>query len=233
MSATAGQEVIRLLYTEDSPWSGGRKEGERDEDSARSERRDERLAAFDVAVAEIAALVLPVYRTSEDWLERTRTSLLALLGAFDEHPETARLLISDSIAWGPEVLERRGELLEVLAAALDDPRGKVDPVAPLPEIAGENLVGASLSWIHARLQGGSEGESGKFVELAPSLISMIVHTYLGAEAAQRELERPLTGLGVELVERERRDPIVSPDAVSAQGSKPSQPSISRLRATRS
>jgi hypothetical protein len=207
--------VIRLLYTEDLPRSGGGEEGERDKDSLRAERRDERLAAFDAAIAEIAARVLPAYRASEDWLERTRASLLALLRAFDEQPETARLLISDSIAWGPELLERRGELLEVLAEALDDPRGKLDPVGPLPEIAGENLVGASLSWIHARLQ----GESGRFVELAPSLMSMIVHTYLGTEAAQRELERPLTGLGVEVATRE------------SVGQPPAQAPISRLRAT--
>jgi hypothetical protein len=215
MSAEAGQEVIRLLYTEDSPRSGGSEEGERDEDSLRAERRDERLVAFDAAVGEIAAPVVSAHRASEDWLECTRASLLALLAAFDERPETARLLISDSIAWGPEVLERRGELLEVLAEALDDPRGKLDAVEPLPEIAGENLVGASLSWIHARLQGGS----GKFVELGPSLMSMIVHTYLGAEAAQRELERPLTGLGAEVVELGGESQ-VSPGAA-----------ISRLRAT--
>lgn len=204
-----------MLYTGDSPQSGGSEEGERDEDGSHLDRQDERLAAFDAAVAEIAAPVLSVHRASEDWLERTRASLLALLAAFDERPETARLLIGDSIAWGPEVLRRRGELLEVLAEALDDPHGKLDPVEPLPEIAGENLVGASLSWVHARLQ----GESGRFVELAPSLMSMIVHTYLGPQAAQQELERPLTGLGVEVATRE------------GEGQAPSRAPISRLRVT--
>ncbi len=183
MSGEAGQEVIRLLYTGESPQGGGSEEGERDEDSACSERRDERLAAFDAAVKEIAAQVLPAYRTADGWLERTRAGLLALLRALDERPETARALINDSIAWGPEVLERRGELLEVLAGALDDPRGKIDPVGSLPETTGENLVGASLSWVHRRMQ----SEGGPLVELAPSLMSMIVHAYLGAEAARREL----------------------------------------------
>lgn len=89
----------------------------------------------------------------------------------------------DSIAWGPEVLERRGELLEVLAEALDDPRGKVDAVVSLPETTGENLVGASLSWVHRRLL----EESAPLAELAPSLMSTIVHPYLGSEAARREL----------------------------------------------
>jgi hypothetical protein len=177
----------------------------------------EYLAAFDAAVAEIAAQVLPVYRASEGWLERTRAGLLALLHALDERPETARALIDDSIAWGSEVLERRGELLEALAGALE--RGRGEPGAILagssPETTGENLVGASLSWIHGRLQ----AESGPLIELAPSLMSMIVHPYLGAEAARRELERPLSDLGAELASRESRTQA------------PSQATISRLRAT--
>ena len=206
------------------------------------ERQNERLAAFDAAVGEIAARVLPAYLEADGWLERTRAGLLALLRALDERPETARVLVLDSIAWGPEVLERRGDVLEALAEALDDrarreaewprreaerarseaewsrsdaerPRGEVEParrepewsrrevepLGPLPETTAENLVGASLSWIHTRLQ----AESGApLVELAPSLMSMIAHAYLGAEAAQRELERPLTDLGAALATRE-------------------------------
>ncbi len=190
---------------------------EHDDDRLRGERRDERLAAFDAAVEQIASRVLPAHRQADGWLERTRAGLLALLGALDERPETARILVNDSIAWGPEVLERRGELLEALAEALDDPRGKLDPVEPLPETTGENLVGASLSWIHTRLQ----DESGPLMELASSLMSMIVHAYLGAEPAQRELERPLTGLGVEVATHR------------SEGQTPLQPAVSRLRATRS
>lgn len=216
-----------MLYTEDSPRSGESEEGERDEDSRRLQRQDECLAAFDAAVAEIAAQVLPAYHASDDWLERIRASLLALLGAFDRRPETVRLLVSDSIAWGPEVLERRGQLLEVLAEVLDDPHGKLDPVEPLPEATGENLVGASLSWIHTRLQ----NEGGPLMELAPSLMSMIVHAYLGAEAAQRELERPLTGLGVELAGRDRQEPASPHCPRSSPGSTSPHAPISRLRAT--
>jgi len=188
-----------LLYTEDSPQNGGNEEVERDEDRLRRERQDERLVAFNTAVAEIAAQVLPAYSAAEGWLERTRTGLLALLGALDERPEMARALVVDSIAWGPAVLERRGELLEALAGALEEARVEVEPFADLPETTGENLVGASLSWVHKRLA----QESGPLVELAPSLLSMIVHPYLGDEAARHELERSPAALGVEFVARQR------------------------------
>ncbi len=159
----------------------------------------EHLAVFDEAVDEIAARVLPVYRASNDWLERTRASLLALLGALDERPELARALVIDSITWGSAVLERRGELLETLAEALEEVRVEASYPGGLPETTGENLVGASLSWVHKRLA----RESGPLVELAPSLLSMIVHPYLGEEAARHELERSSDGLGMEFVVRQR------------------------------
>ncbi len=158
---------------------------------------DAHLAAFDRGVAEIAARTLPAYRSVDGWLERTRAGLLALLRAFDERPELAHALVIDSIAWGPAVLERRGELLEALADALEEARVEVEPRAALPQTTGENLVGAALSWVHKRLA----QESGPLVELAPSLMSMIVHPYLGDEAAQRELERPLTELGAEVAKK--------------------------------
>jgi hypothetical protein len=235
MSATAGQEVTRLLYTGDSSPSGEREEREHDGDRLRQARQDgERLADFDAAVAEIAADVLPACRAADTWLERTRAGLSALLCALDRRPETAKTLVVDSIAWGPEVLERRGELLEALAEALAPAPaelaragGRLGEAEPLPETTAENLIGASLSWIHARLQ----GEGGPLTDLEPSLMSMIVHPYLGSEAAQRELERSHTEVGAELAGRERRDPPAAPSAVSARGSSTSQPPISGLRET--
>lgn len=230
-----------MLYTGDSPPSGESEEGQRDEDSPRLQRQDEHLANFNVAVAEIAAQVLPVYHHADGWLERTRAGLLALLRTLDERPDAARTLVSDSIAWGSEVLGRRGELLEALAEALEPApgelnqvRGGAGPVESLPETTAENLVGASLSWVHTRLR----DESGSLIELAPSLMSMIVHPYLGSEAAQRELERSHTEVGAEVAGREHRGvPVSSPGAVpsqdrsSAQGASSSRGPISRLRTT--
>jgi hypothetical protein len=168
------------------------------------------LAAFDTAVAEIAARVLPVYHAADGWLERTRAGMTALLCALDERPVPARALVIDAIAWGPAVLVRRGELLEALAGALEEARAEVGPSAAPPETTGENLVGASLSWVHKRML----EESGPLVELGPSLMSMIVHPYLGDEAAQRELERSPTDLGVEFVEREDRGTATAQGPVS-------------------
>ena len=178
---------------------------------------DEQLVAFDAAVAEIAARVLPAHSASDNWLERTRGGLIALLGALDERPELAQALVIDSIAWGPAVLERRGELLEMLSGALEEARVEVEPFSDLPETTGENLVGASLSWVHKRLA----EESGPLVELGPSLMSMIVHPYLGDDAARLELERPTADFGVEFAARESGGPARMQGPVSRVRATPS------------
>jgi hypothetical protein len=219
--------VIRLLYTEDPSSNGGSEEDRQTRYNPRSKHEDEHLAAFDAAVTEIAARVLPVYGASEAWLERTRAGLIALLGALDERPAAARALVIDSIAWGPAALERRGELLEALAGALEEARTEVKPLAALPRTTGENLVGASLSWVHKRLA----REGGPLIELAPSLMGMIVHPYLGSEAAQHELERSHTEIGAVLAGSEQRDSISSSGAVASRAQGPTQGPISRLRRT--
>ncbi|HEV7937201.1 MAG TPA: hypothetical protein VGP18_04160 [Solirubrobacteraceae bacterium] len=158
----------------------------------------ERLAAFDEAVAEIAARVEPVYREADGWLEQTRAGLVELLRFCDERPETARALVVDSIAWGPQVLARRSQLLEALADVLDRGCEQLDPAAAPSLETAASLVGASLSWVQTRLV----TERGSFVELVPSLMSMIAHPYRGPLAAKRELERTLADPVAETAARE-------------------------------
>jgi hypothetical protein len=178
---------------------------------------DERLVAFDEIVGQIEARVLAPYRKPVTWLERTRAGLLALLEFCEEQPELAQEVVVESIAWGPQVLERRSRLLGSLAQALEDgrqvfagghrpgrpesagglsERDHRDTAGALPAETGENLVGACVSTIHMGLVRG-----GSFLELAPSLMSMIVHPYLGGEVARQELERPYTQMGAEAAER--------------------------------
>jgi hypothetical protein len=160
------------------------------------------LAVFDEAVAEVAARVQPAYSQADGWLEQTRAGLTELLRFCDEQRDTARALVIDSIAWGPAVLARRSQLLEKLAGVLDRNGERTDLATVPPPETGAGVVGACLSWVQTRLV----SEKGSFVELAPSLMSMIAHPYLGPQAAKRELERSLTHAGVELSGRHSRTP---------------------------
>jgi hypothetical protein len=172
-------------------------------DGAEGGSERERLAVFDEAVAEIAARAQVAYRQADGWFEQTRAGLIELLRFCDEHPDTARELVIDSIAWGPEVLARRSRLLDALAAVLDRGREQTEPATVVPPETAASLVGASLSWVQTRLV----SEQGSFVELAPSLMSMIAHPYLGPQAAKRELERSLAYAGAEAPGRESERPV--------------------------
>jgi hypothetical protein len=197
-------------------------------EAAGSEDERDRLVVFDELVAEIAVRVEPAYRQADGWQEQTRAGLFELLRFCDEQPDTARAVAIDSIAWGPEVLRRRAQLLDTLAAALDrgcsaeiDPLDVSGPIPdPLPAAAvasgetrhaaklpgtAENLVGACISLVHTRLL---QAEGGRCLELLPSLMSMIVHPYLGPRAAKRELERSLAYVGVGAAKRGPEGPVV-------------------------
>jgi hypothetical protein len=178
-----------MLYSGDRSQAGAYESGE-------DRFGDERLVAFEEIVGRIAARALPAYRKPGTWLERVRVTLLTLLEFCDEQPELAQEVVVDSIAWGPRVLECRSRLLVSLADALEEGQDGHDALGPSQTDTAENLVGACISMIHMRLvQGGAS-----FTELAPSLMSMIVQLYLGAEASRHELERPLTQMGAEAVE---------------------------------
>jgi AcrR family transcriptional regulator len=175
-----------------------------------NDRDDCFLAAFEHALDELAQSVLPAYEHHDTWRERIRCGLQALLAAFDERPQLARLCVIETLKGGPAVLRRRRELLDTLAAAVDEGRivetgkpkqaranHKQRKATGPPVLTAESIVGGVLAVIHARLLtprdgGDPEHDSRLLVELTPALTAMIVLPYLGAAASRQETERPLT-----------------------------------------
>lgn len=167
------------------------------------------LAAFEETLQHAAAVVVPAYETGGAWLARVRAGLTALLGFLDNDRVAARLLIVESLAAGPSALQRRREVIADLVAVLElgrtAGRAKLDP----PALTAEAVVGGLLSVLHGRLARGSDSEirttdgrghavESSLLELASSLMGMIVLPYLGPVAARKEIERPTptpTGTG--------------------------------------
>jgi AcrR family transcriptional regulator len=152
------------------------------------DREDCFLAAFDEALAQAAATVLPEFQSQGRWREQIRAALLALLVFFEEQPASARLCVVEALAAGPRALERRAEVINVLVSAVDE--GRVERPARVPEpppLAAEGAVGAVLAVVHGRLlSGGRE----PLASLLSELMSAIVLPYLGVQTAQKELHRP-------------------------------------------
>ena len=152
------------------------------------DRNDVFLAAFADGVRRGENRVLPAYAAEEGWVASVRAGLVALLAFFDEEPQLAKLCVVQSLAAGPIVLERRTGLLAGITRTVDgQARNGLRGSGP-PELTAEGIVGGVLAILHARL---SQKDPGPLVELAGPLMGMIVLPYLGAQAARREISRPV------------------------------------------
>jgi AcrR family transcriptional regulator len=155
------------------------------------DREDCFLAAFDYALAQASQVVLPAYDIEGSWRERVRSGLAALLAFFDEQPGLGALLVIDALGAGPKALARRGELVDVLIAVVDEGRLEGKAAQEPPPLAADGVVGAVFNVVHARMlaRRAGGGGAGLLLALVNPFMSMIVMPYLGTAAARKELER--------------------------------------------
>jgi AcrR family transcriptional regulator/DNA-binding MarR family transcriptional regulator len=157
-----------------------------------TDREDCFLAAFDHAVEELAAVVLPEWEGEQEWATRARAGLAALLEFLDGEPALRRLVFVEALGAGPRVLGRRVEVLGVLEGAVDQGRAGVKAGRMLPLLTAEGVVGAASSVIHTRLL---SSRPGSLIGLLNELMAMVVLPYRGQAAAARELSRPISKAG--------------------------------------
>jgi AcrR family transcriptional regulator len=149
------------------------------------------LGAFDAAVERIAEPVLAAWEGEGSWRERIRGALTALLEQLDAEPAAARVCVVEALKAGPGLMEHRAHIVAVLVGAVEQGREEAKSGSEPPPLAGQGVVGGALSVLHARLLvASSNGPLPSSSELTGALMAMIVHPYLGAAAARRELERP-------------------------------------------
>jgi AcrR family transcriptional regulator len=165
-----------------------------------TDREDCFLAAFDHAVEDLAAVMLPAWEGEKEWAAGIRAGLGALLGFLDGEPALRRLVFVEALGAGPRVLERRARVLEVLQGAVDRGRSGVKAGRELPPLTAEGVVGAAFSVIHTRLL---SSRTGSLTGLLSELMAMVVLPYRGPAAAARELSRPAPEPAAALATRER------------------------------
>ena len=110
-----------------------------------------------------------------------------ILEFFDREPALARVCMVQALRAGPEVLERREEVLARLAEVLDGGRREGSRGGECTPLTAEGLVGAAFAILYARLL---KGEREPLAGLLGELMGMIVLPYLGPGVARRELARP-------------------------------------------
>jgi AcrR family transcriptional regulator len=155
------------------------------------EDRDECLsAAFDTAIERIAGPVTTAYEAGGNWRERIGRALTALLELLDAEPDVARMCVVETLKAGPSVSEQRACVIDAMVQAVEAGRSESKPAEEPPPLTGQGVVGGVLSVIHARLLETGDKPRRPLSELTGSLMAMVVHPYLGAAAARRELDRP-------------------------------------------
>ena len=151
-----------------------------------SDREDCFLAAFEQALEQAEELGVEAYRAEDSWREGVRAGLATLLALMDDEPALTKLCVVEALAAGDRVLERRAEVMERLAQAVDGARSEPGATLDPPSVTAEGVVGAVFAVLHSRVLDGSREP---LFELLGPLMSMIVLPYLGTRAAGQEVGR--------------------------------------------
>ncbi len=149
-----------------------------------SDRDDCLVAAFDGALDDIAAVVVPAYLGEQSWRAQIRVALAALLDFLDREPQLGALAVMEPSRAGPWICQRRAHVLELVRTAVD--RGRLEAKStqePLP-LAADCVVGGVFSILQTRM---SEGRGASTQELLNPLMANIVLPYMGASVARKEL----------------------------------------------
>jgi AcrR family transcriptional regulator/DNA-binding MarR family transcriptional regulator len=124
-----------------------------------ADRDDCFLAAFDLAVEQAAQRALPAYRAPGVWRERVRAGLGALLEFLEDEPGMGALCVVHALGAGPQAIERRAGVVDVLIDAVHEGRHEVRGSARPTRMTAEGVVGAVLAVLHARLSAGDGASS--------------------------------------------------------------------------
>ena len=143
-------------------------------------------AAFAEALRELRAAAMPVYQRPGPWAQRVRAALATLLAHLDGDRQLAVFVFLEAPKAGAAVQERRRQIWELLSMMLDGARNGQDVSAP-PVLIDEVLVQGAISVIRARL---AAREPPLLSGLLNQLMAAITYSYLGAQAAADELQRP-------------------------------------------
>lgn len=149
------------------------------------------LAAMDASLERLAQAVAPAFAEDRPWQERIRAALTVALEHLDGEPGIARMLVVETLRAGPEVLARRGEILEVLAEAVDQGRKSTKGAGRLPPLTAQGIIGGVLHLLQSSL---ARDPGAPLLPLVPDLMAIVVQPYMGQGAAAKQMDqRPLPG----------------------------------------
>jgi len=140
-------------------------------------------ATYDHWLGWLLETTFDAFDTQARWVDSLRAALTALLGALAREPQAARLCFAEAMAAGGEAAARRDEGMQRLAALFDGPSV---PAGPLGETLRAGRVGELCETLRREI---AADRTTRLPDLAPELMYAMTLSFLGVEAAQRELDR--------------------------------------------
>jgi AcrR family transcriptional regulator len=142
------------------------------------------IAAYERELARLLTLTLEAFETQDEWADRVRAALSALLHALAREPTVARVCFIEVMTAGPRAIAARNEAMRGFTIVFDTGRLQDDRERP-PALA-LNMVGGMSEIVHREI---AAGKAEDLADALPDLMYTAVLPILGPEAAERELTR--------------------------------------------
>lgn len=136
-------------------------------------------AAYEMIEAHVLNSMLAAPGAGEEWPERVRARLAALLDVLSRDAAVARCFLIEPLAAGGNVAARYREAMQLLAATL---RPEPPPSGLDMEVRDQALVGGIATLIVRRL---NSGGATRLPELLPDLTELALAPYTGRQEAKR------------------------------------------------
>jgi AcrR family transcriptional regulator len=142
------------------------------------------LAAYDAAVGRIREAVVEAcaVASGDDWAERVRAAILALLSLLVAEPPLAAILLAEGLRAGRGIFDRYQAAVDSFVPLLRDGAPEPPGAAAVPAAIDEAVVGGIASLLSRRV---TAGESADLGALVSDLLEFALTPHLGTDAARR------------------------------------------------
>ncbi|HWA55547.1 MAG TPA: TetR/AcrR family transcriptional regulator [Solirubrobacterales bacterium] len=142
------------------------------------------LAAYDGIVDALVRRVATAYESEEEWPQRARAGLAALLEALAEEPDVARLALVDVGSAGPAAQRRFRAAMQRLTPFFEEGRDFAPGGRNLPANTSRMAIGAVAGVIADEL---TEDRAEDLPKLLSDVLFATLVPYIGPDAAAREV----------------------------------------------
>lgn len=142
------------------------------------------LAAYDGIVDALVRRIAAAYESEEEWPQRARAGLAALLEALAEEPDVARLALVDVGSAGPAAQRRFRAAMQRLTPFFEEGRDFAPGGRNLPANTSRMAIGAVTGLIADEL---TEERAEDLPKLLSDVLFATLVPYIGPDAAAREV----------------------------------------------